>query len=111
MSKQKKRGNDYRLSDIRNKQPLSPTDIITSRYHMGIGCRAYNPKSIVRTTVGTTMIITGIITTPIPCTTIPLLIGGGAMLGVDIGKHTTYFRYCLRVGFMRYSIKIRGLLK
>jgi len=98
-------------STLNNDDSLTPTDIMVSRYKMSRQCVPYNPKSLIRTVLGISMIVVGIATWLIPFTTIPLLIGGGVMLGWDVSDYVKYVKYSLRLAYIRYSTKIKRLLR
>ena len=67
------------------KKRMTPADIICIRYHMRRqGIATYDNKSIARTIIGVGMITVGIVTIPIPCTTIPLCMGGCVLVGYDL---------------------------
>lgn len=91
-----------RLINNKKKKTYSPEDIITKRYYMNRHIKTYNKIGLIRIVTGSIMIITGIATIPIPMTTIPLLIGGGAMLGYDVGNLLVRIKYELRLALMRF---------
>lgn len=82
------------MQSYKKKKRTTPEDIACARYHMrknGIG--TYDKKSMVRSVIGGSMIIIGLATLPIPCTTIPLCICGSGLIGYDLRRLIKKVRY------------------
>jgi len=76
------------------KKKATPEEVVCARYHMKkYGIATYDNKSIIRTCVGVCMVVVGIATFLVPCTTIPLCVGGVGLIGYDLRALLQKVRY------------------
>ncbi len=69
---------------INKTKRYTPTSILAYNINKHNDIKVYNKISVVRAVSGVVCISIGIITTPIPMTTIPLIMTGGVLLGYDM---------------------------
>lgn len=82
---------------MNNRKEMTPTQIITARHRMSKDISTYNKTNIIRCACGVVCVVVGIATTPIPMTTIPLLLLGGVMMGYDMKALIRKVRYEVRL--------------
>jgi len=105
-----------------NKKEYTPEDIVTYKHNTrNTGITSYNKISLIRSLSGIACIGIGLITSPVPMTTIPLIVVGSWLLGYDSriilgylnhkGKSLLNWVYCNRTPKkLKRTIKTRLLL-
>ena len=67
------------------KKEYDCVEIIRYRQYMNKNnIDSYTKRSLIRSILGIGCIVVGLVTTFIPCTTIPLLLLGGSLMGYDM---------------------------